>query len=763
MKHCFSLALLLSFSSLFAQTDLYDLNTVQVIKLTFNQTNWDYQMDTAKSGSEGYLMAATCEVNGVVYDSVGVKYKGNSSYNANNAKNPLHISLNEYISGQNYQGYKDIKLANGFSDPSFVREALSYDILSHYMHCPKANFARVYINGTYVGLYTNDQSIDKKFDDDHFYSSNGVRVKCTPVGGAGPGGGNNLPDLVYYGTDSASYNSRYEIQSDFGWKDLIDLCDTLNNNTTAIEEILDVDRALWMLSFNTLTVNLDSYTGTFKQNYYLYRDQNNRFSPIVWDLNMCFGGFSMLGGSGGMTQLDSAGKRNLTIAPHLTDANWPLISKLLANSTYKKMYVAHMKTMAEEMFTTNYFYTKGLAMQAIADSSYNADPNKFYTYAKFLQNMVQQVTGGGGGGPGGGSVPGIKNLMDGRVTYLNTTTEFQQVAPVISAYSYLPAAPVYQDAVTINATISNSTSVYLGYRYNTAARFAHATMYDDGAHGDGAAADGVFGATIPASSLQIEYYIYAQNANAGVFSPARAEYEFHTITVGVNQIAAGAVTINEFVADNINGVTDAAGEHEDWIELYNNTNQPVNLVGLYLSDDATNKTKWQFPETATIPANGYLIVWADEDAGQSGYHANFQLSSLGEELILSYGDGAVLESYTFGSQLSDVSEARCPNGTGNFTASVQPSYDALNGCTTALSDVADYSLNVYPNPASSVLNLQADIPLTSLSVTNLLGETVFSADNLAVSNYTLPLNRFEDGVYVLNINKQLSRRFVVSH
>ena len=80
-------------------------------------------MDTAKAGSEAYLMANWVKVNGVRFDSVGVKYKGNSSYSSSRVKNPLHIALDEYIN-QKYNGFTDIKLGNGFSDPSNIREVL---------------------------------------------------------------------------------------------------------------------------------------------------------------------------------------------------------------------------------------------------------------------------------------------------------------------------------------------------------------------------------------------------------------------------------------------------------------------------------------------------------------------------------------------------------------------------------------------------------------------------------------------------------------
>ena len=55
------------------------------------------------------------------------------------------------------------------------------------------------------------------------------------------------------------------------------------------------------------------------------------------------------------------------------------------------------------------------------------------------------------------------------------------------------------------------------------------------------------------------------------------------------------VLINEYSCSNITGPTDAYGEREDWIELFNTTAAPVNLTGWYLSDRATNLTKWQIP------------------------------------------------------------------------------------------------------------------------------------------------------------------------
>lgn len=54
----------------------------------------------------------------------------------------------------------------------------------------------------------------------------GIFIKCHPPDGAGPKS-NDLPKLRYLGQDSAEYYDAYELKSDGGWQELIDLCDTL--------------------------------------------------------------------------------------------------------------------------------------------------------------------------------------------------------------------------------------------------------------------------------------------------------------------------------------------------------------------------------------------------------------------------------------------------------------------------------------------------------------------------------------------------------
>jgi hypothetical protein len=127
------------------------------------------------------------------------------------------------------------------------------------------------------------------------------------------------------------------------------------------------------------------------------------------------------------------------------------------------------------------------------------------------------------------------------------------------------------------------------------------------------------------------------------------------------------VVINELMARNTTTVSDEYDEFDDWIELYNNSIYGVDLSGYYLSDNLSVPTKWQFPEGTTIGAQGFLIVWADDDTHQEGLHASFRLSADGEELVLSNRKGDVVDYVKFGAQSLELSYSRIPNGTGGFS------------------------------------------------------------------------------------------------
>lgn len=739
MRFLLSISLCLT-AKLAVGQNFYDLDKIQDIRIYFSQPDWDYRMDTAKAGADGYLLADSVVVNGAAFKNCGVKYKGNSSYDAARAKNPLHIEL-DYQEDADYQGFTDIKLGNCWSDNSSVREPLNYAILRQYMDAPRGNFARVFINGAFYGLMNNAESIGKAFLRDRFASAGNAFVKCNPVSiGSGLGNG---PNLGYLGSNVADYASKYELKSDSGWAELIGLCDTLNNHFEHFAAIADVDRFLWMLAFNNATVNLDSYTGAFRQNYYLYRADNGHWMPIVWDLNMCIGGFAVAGGNAGA--LTTANMPTMSHTLHKSESGWPLIFKLLNDPFYNKMYLAHLRTINEVNFAAGQYKALASELHDLIAADVAADTNRLAPVADFEAALTANTPGYNGAG----TSPGIFPLMDARGAYLKNV--LSAAPPALSGVE-LENADTLGQMATVRVTASNTTGVFLGFRYLKSDVFERVAMADDGAHGDGAAGDGVFGAALPLLSSDVQYYFYAENAQTGAFLPVRAEFEFFNIKPHLPVPGVGEVVINEILADNTAGTTDPNGQLEDWIELYNNTAADINLTGLFLSDNPDKLPKWPFPNGTTIPAGGYLIVWADEDSSQPGLHANFKLKASGEFVALATSDGRVLDSISFGAQLPDRSFGRFANGTGNFTE-MPTTFAAENQLTSAAGDLPGNTVafRVFPNPANGWARVAAEkhLPEAEIRLLDAQGRRVWSQQFQDFERTDLPVSGLPPGLYAV--------------
>ena len=294
------------------------------------------------------------------------------------------------------------------------------------------------------------------------------------------------------------------------------------------------------------------------------------------------------------------------------------------------------------------------------------------------------------------------------------------------------------DDIWITADISDATEAILGYRFGDNMAFKTITMFDDGNHNDGLANDGVFGAVIANSANLVDYYLYADNDSAGVFSPVRAAYEFYSIQ---SQLETGNVVINEVMSNNVTSVTDASDKFEDWIELYNTTNSPISTAGLFLTDTAGILHKWELPNQ-TISAHGYTIIWADEDGGQGDMHTNFKLSNLGEQLILTNTDSMLIDSVAYLPQADDVAFARFPNGSGPFVMQA-PTFNANNDFVNAIIEKQEL-IKVYPNPFSDIIKWNS---LESVAVRDILGQLIYTAEN---TNHILT-SSWNSGIYFIHL------------
>ncbi|MEA1987371.1 MAG: lamin tail domain-containing protein [Candidatus Marinimicrobia bacterium] len=130
------------------------------------------------------------------------------------------------------------------------------------------------------------------------------------------------------------------------------------------------------------------------------------------------------------------------------------------------------------------------------------------------------------------------------------------------------------------------------------------------------------------------------------------------------------IRINEFLAENDATIADTSGDFADYIEIINLGSGATDIGGMFITDDLTDPTMWQIPTSdptaTTIPAGGYIKLWADKDTLEGILHVHVKLSGDGEQIGLYRSDTTVIDTLSFGAQATDISYGRLPNGNDNW-------------------------------------------------------------------------------------------------
>jgi hypothetical protein len=218
--------------------------------------------------------------------------------------------------------------------------------------------------------------------------------------------------------------------------------------------------------------------------------------------------------------------------------------------------------------------------------------------------------------------------------------------------------------------------------------------------------------------------------------------------------------INEVMSSNVNNIGDEYNEYNDWFEIYNPNNFPVDIDNYYVTDSLANKTKYRFvsgQSRTIIPANGFLMVWADEETEQGVLHTNFKFSSMGEELALILPDGeTVVDSIIFGSMTTDHSWGRQTDGDEIWFDFSYTTPGFSNNQTVGI-DALQYSppFAVYPNPAKSTEKIFFN-KVVSVSILDALGQLISSSSDAVFIN----ISELNAGVYFIKTDKGELIKFV---
>jgi spore coat protein CotH len=700
----------------------FDDSKVQEIRLYFDNANWYNKLYQAHSSdpTDPYF-PVRFQHGDTVLDPIGVRFKGNSSFRVSSVKKSFKLDFNTYQSDGSFLGLKKLNLNNLDLEPDFLREKMFLDFASRYIAAMRAVHCRLYVNDVYYGLYLAVEQPDKTMMQNRFgKDEDGNLFDAVEF----------QSDLTYHGSDQTSYYKYYSLETNRtanDWSDLVAFIDVLNNTATAelprrLEPICDIENMLYGIALNILFTNVDSYIGSASEFLLYHRQDTGRFVHVHWDLNEGFG---------------TTGDGSPRISnPFTVDPFWlppttggtggpgmggsrPLMEKLWAVSSYKRVYLRQLARMLRQGFDAPAMEARIKQLANLIRPDVYADPNKIYTSAQFETALTSAISRT--------QVPiyGVLQFVTERYNYLR---------PVLNALAD-PSDLRLNELMNANtSTLSdgagdfdpwleihnlgpgslNLAGFYLTDDSNQPTKWAlPARSLVDGAFLllwlDGETGEGEDHAALRLQSGGGNLYLYSGTGSGRILIdsityPALSA-NGSLIRVGdtgsqwlmTDQATAGAANpvigsspwgatallrINEFMASNQKTLEDPAepGAFEDWFEIYNPGTATVDMGGMFMTDNMANPTKWRVPQGVTISPGGYLVFWADADPTQGNLHTDFQLDSDGEELALYMADGTTLiDALVFPAQLADISYGRRVEAVNSWTSYNNPTPNASNG------------------------------------------------------------------------------------
>ena len=331
---------------------------------------------------------------------------------------------------------------------------------------------------------------------------------------------------------------------------------------------------------------------------------------------------------------------------------------------------------------------------------------------------------------------GIKPFYEDRTSSALNQVQTQNIAPIVR---YIKVEPlVTQVPIAISAFVEDEEGAdFVRAIYTYMGETDSISLFDDGLHGDGEAADGWFANSIGTfeEAEELTLYIRTGDEQNNIRSIPCEAYNF-------TLIPGSPLVINEFMAKNDSSIQDNTGAYSDWVEIYNNSNEAIDLAGYYLSDDLNDNSKWAFPDV-TIEAFGFYLIWCSGDTSLGDNHTGFKLSASGEDVALWNAqsvDTLLVDGLSFGEQYADTSYGREVDAHPNWVFFDVPTPNASNGVFPVGINEFAYellNLNYYPNPFDEKVTLvnTGDTPINV---------EVFGIDGKRLSQFTLiGFERFE--------------------
>ncbi|KAF0200885.1 MAG: hypothetical protein FD170_3166 [Bacteroidetes bacterium] len=682
--------------------------------------------------------------NGNVHDTIhdiGFRLRGNTSRYSQ--KKSFKVSFNTFISGRKYHGVEKLNLNGEHNDPSITRAKLCWNIFRESnIVSPRSSHTEVYINGNYHGLYINVEHIDEEFVKTYFGNNDGNLYKCLwPA------------DLTYRGADPDLYKftsgdrRTYELkinEEEDDYSDLAEFIDILNNTPITqlpceLEKVFNVQDYLKIAAIDVLTANWDGYIYN-KNNFYLYKNTGTGlFEYIPYDVDNTFG-IDWFG-------IDWA-SRDIYNWAHSSEPR-PLFTRLMQVAEYKAQYTYYLKQAIAEVTGKQSLMDYMFAVREQIRPYVADDPYYPLNYGYNIESFNTSFTSGTGAHVPVGLQPYIQNRNSIALSQAQNTN----AAPMIKYITHNSPPALQQMLVSASAEDENLTGVALDYRISNGT-WQQTAMYDNGQNGDILAGDGIYSVGLPgmASGTLFEFRIKATDNNQ-VTSTKPCEPIQYNVPV-TNPMM---LYINEFMASNSTTIADEYGEYDDWVEIYNGSNQDIWLGDKYLSDNLNNPVKWAFPDT-TIAAGGFLMVWADGQPAQGPMHTPYKLDKDSEEIGIfnNLASGyAQIDAIIYTSQSTDISMGRVTDGAFEWKFFSNPTPGSSNSLVGIIEN-PELSFNLWPNPVVNGIIFLSES--TDFAIFDIAGRKLLEFRN---SNQA-DVSELKPGVYILRSSDARNVKFIIN-
>ena len=732
---------------------VYDDSEMAIIEITVDPEDliWIYE----NVDSDSFHLATIHFQNGYIdeiIDSVGFRLRGNTSRNAQ--KKSFKLDFNHFISGRDFYDVEKINLNGEHNDPSIVRSKLCWDFYQEIgVPSTRASHTKVFINGEYYGLYISVEHIDDTFLKRNYEDDSGNLWKCIWPADL-TYRGDNPEDYYPYYDDTRPYELKTN-EEEYDYSKLARLIRIINQVPDSLELVLSIKETLQYFAVNILTGSWDDYR-FLRNNFYLYHNPSDdliHWIPYDYDNSFSVDWFD----------IDWSSINPYDYAVIDGDGR-PLTDYLFSHVRYKNLFTHFLEFYINTSFNNSEWDNQldswhNASMAAAQDDEWRtldygfnmSDFNSSYGYNYQNQHIKQ----------------GIKRFISDRVSSLNNQLYYSGEDPFI--YEVIPS----HQSMLLNDTFSISVSAFgpvgidniiFHYRINSNDWETFQLSYSPIENSKKVEEqDRWFGTVVMETEGEIDWYLTAIKNGEVERYPIEG---YKSLTI-VNPNDINDIQINELLAINDLTLGDDYGEFDDWIELINHGETPVELDGYYLTDNQNQLTKWPFPFTnISIEPDSFLVIWCDNDDEQGDLHTNFKLSSGGEFLAIVSPDGiTILDSLTFPEQDADISYGRVVEELSLWDY-MTPTPGAENGILSLVSDMTptEFSIHsVFPNPFNSFITLEMSVGKPNQSVEiafiSLLGQTIstsiheFSTIGSHQINFDLTPFNMSSGVYFIKINQ----------